>query len=222
MFPDSCFSPISEGGTIPRAIDEILGHGKDHQEYYDSVAFRWKMVVLDYSRRKLTKPGDKLPAISGLAALFGQLINDKYIAGIWWGDLIRQMLWHAENNEWLKPALVEYRAPTWSWASVDGALTFFWELESRIITGTPAIIDARVTGLASGSYGAISNGHIRIRGLLGAINYSNNCPPRMPGDVVYVKDWSYRNHFAIVYLDDNCCENRIGAYLSIKSYYQTS
>ena len=80
---------------------------------------------LNYSRRKLTSGGDSLSAIAGIVLLFGKFSTDKYPAGNWKEVLIRQMLWHAEDNDWLSRHFKDYRAPTWSWASLGGAITFF-------------------------------------------------------------------------------------------------
>lgn len=47
--------------------------------------------------------------------------GDKYLAGLWRGDILRGLMWHcrgryAVEKGWL-PA--EYRAPSWSWASIE-------------------------------------------------------------------------------------------------------
>ncbi|KAK2031940.1 HET-domain-containing protein [Colletotrichum zoysiae] len=80
---------------------------------------RWGDLVNEYSRRKLTVPDDKLPAISGLARTFGSALEDQYVAGLWKRDLIRGMLW-LTDFEATRPA--RWRAPSWSWASWDADL----------------------------------------------------------------------------------------------------
>jgi hypothetical protein len=81
---------------------------------------RWYEVVMNYSKRKLTRPSDVFPALSGLAQLFHQQLEG-YVAGLFKGDLHRGLLWHtsAFSQDERSP-----HAPTWSWASVIGTVTF--------------------------------------------------------------------------------------------------
>lgn len=80
----------------------------------------------------MAKEMDKLPAIAGLAHRFSQsLPNAGYAAGLWLTDLPQALLWRStypeKRNRYdafepRRPA--EYRAPTWSWASLDGRITY--------------------------------------------------------------------------------------------------
>lgn len=86
----------------------------------------WRRIVEDYSRRNLTSPGDKLPAITSLAQLCGTMAarDDEYLAGLWKADLLRQLLWNTDPSERsFRPP--KYRAPTWSWAVIDGPVKYF-------------------------------------------------------------------------------------------------
>ncbi|KAF1963751.1 HET-domain-containing protein [Byssothecium circinans] len=51
--------------------------------------------VQTYSSCNLTYASDTLPAISGLAKCFGDVLQDRYFAGIWGNDLLRGLLWSA-------------------------------------------------------------------------------------------------------------------------------
>jgi hypothetical protein len=64
---------------------------------------------------------DKLPAISGIAQIFAKNIPSEYIAGLWRQDIRDWLLWQLDEDP--KPRPPQYRAPTWSWASVDGRIT---------------------------------------------------------------------------------------------------
>lgn len=91
----------------------------------------WSKVVEAYCRRELSWARDKLPALSGVAHEFARILDKeelastgdipplRYLAGLWDTRIHQQLCWrvaHASPN-----ALVEeYRAPTWSWASVEG------------------------------------------------------------------------------------------------------
>jgi len=79
----------------------------------------WTDFVAHYSLRKLTFPIDKLLAIAGISKLFGTVMRDEFIAGLWRQHLMEGLLWSIRvNTRTVGPS--EYRAPTWSWASKDG------------------------------------------------------------------------------------------------------
>ena len=91
----------------------------------------WSELVAEYSTRALTKPSDKLPAFSGLASAFPRPLtppscqprdNKKYLAGIWKDSLLEGLLWSRAGEKISIPS--EYRAPSFSWASIDGAVKF--------------------------------------------------------------------------------------------------
>lgn len=76
----------------------------------------------DFTKRKLTKRSDKLPAFSGLASAFQTPELGAYIAGLWEKDLVYGLNWRTkapESDEEL-PEDGEYIAPSWSWASMHG------------------------------------------------------------------------------------------------------
>jgi hypothetical protein len=86
----------------------------------------WTFLVENYTRRNLTVPSDRLPAIAGIAKKFKDSWNYEYCAGIWKQQFIPSLTWHrdlySERHHW--PRLSQYRAPSWSWASVDGPIEF--------------------------------------------------------------------------------------------------
>jgi hypothetical protein len=104
-----------------------------------SYSIGWYDCVSDFSKRSLTQASDQLAAIAGLASRFSQLENVKYIAGLWDRDLFHGMTWRIYTRgesveEWCRPYFASkadfnlannllqppYRAPSWSWASVNG------------------------------------------------------------------------------------------------------
>lgn len=82
----------------------------------------WTKVVTEYTQRLLTTESDKLPAIQSIAAEMSTTINDIYIpsAGIWKGNLKHDLLWQV--NDGLVSIPSKYRAPTWSWASLEARI----------------------------------------------------------------------------------------------------
>jgi hypothetical protein len=54
----------------------------------------WRNVIVEqYSALNLTKQTDKLPALSGLAALVREKTQDVYLGGLWLSDLADGLLW---------------------------------------------------------------------------------------------------------------------------------
>ena len=52
----------------------------------------WENLVIIYSRGQLTYSKDKLAALSGVASELQAITGDHYLAGMWKGDLLRQLL----------------------------------------------------------------------------------------------------------------------------------
>jgi hypothetical protein len=83
----------------------------------------WRRMVVEYSFRNLTHSSDKLRAIQSLAAEMASSVDDEYIqfAGMWKRNLNRELLWYVERGTRVRPP---YRAPSWSWASLDVRVGF--------------------------------------------------------------------------------------------------
>lgn len=88
----------------------------------------WSGIVTLFSKCALTVPSDKLVALSGVANEVKRRLKElrpsaghRYIAGLWEEELPGVLIWRV-----LEPAsrAASYRAPTWSWASIDGLVRF--------------------------------------------------------------------------------------------------
>ncbi|KUJ16762.1 HET-domain-containing protein [Mollisia scopiformis] len=83
-------------------------------------SLEWCDIVRDYSSRSITVASDKLPAVSGLARLCSKTTSDEYVAGLWKSDLLASLLWYTitwSGSQFSASSV--YRAPSWSWASLD-------------------------------------------------------------------------------------------------------
>ncbi|GKT47878.1 uncharacterized protein ColSpa_08059 [Colletotrichum spaethianum] len=101
----------------------------------ETTLMMWYEFVDMYTMRALSNPHDVFAAIASIAKLAQDVLRSCYLAGIWEEDLVRGLLWkprhqvHAFFKEPLTrpkptpfaPAPV-IRAPSWSWASVEGPL----------------------------------------------------------------------------------------------------
>lgn len=139
----------------------------------DPVYKRWYEVVHDYSSRNMTKATDKLPALSGVASLVADCTNDQYLAGLWRKDLVNGLLWCASRKD--APRLTRppsWRAPSWSWAALDGSITFgYGPLMGTTRHNCIDILEASVEISGQNPYGMVSNGHITLSGRVVQIGY---------------------------------------------------
>jgi hypothetical protein len=79
-----------------------------------------------YSKCKLTFSKDKLIAFDGIAKGITSTGTDQYITGMWEYSLLYDLPWYryASDREAFPIMETISRAPSWSWASVDGEITF--------------------------------------------------------------------------------------------------
>lgn len=105
-----------------KARSESLVYKHPVKTLLDSQALecRWWTLCFRYSSCDLTYPGDKLVAISGVAREFQQRNGGLYYAGLWREGIEEQLCWQPLEPQ-TRPA---YRAPSWSWAAVDGVIKF--------------------------------------------------------------------------------------------------
>ncbi|RTE83180.1 hypothetical protein BHE90_002251 [Fusarium euwallaceae] len=62
-------------------------------------------------------------SLSALAEQMADLLDDEYLAGLWKGDIVRGLLWCCTGKSGTRSKAPEkYVAPSWSWASVRGAV----------------------------------------------------------------------------------------------------
>ncbi|KAI0186370.1 heterokaryon incompatibility protein-domain-containing protein [Xylaria flabelliformis] len=85
---------------------------------------QWHELVKTYSSRDLTFHADKLPAMGGAAAEMSQILNSGYLAGLWRSNLIYDLLWYSENWAQPPPAPLDNGSPSWSWASLNGRISY--------------------------------------------------------------------------------------------------
>lgn len=137
----------------------------------------WKLVVEMYMRGRLTYPSDKAIALSGLANEFRSRFKDDYLAGLWRQSLNEQLLWFVNQNsiqvdgKSKRPS--PYRAPTWSWLSVDAEVHLWPNLTEEMVgravpTTLIEILDVQIQLLGNNKTGQITGGYIKIHGYLKA------------------------------------------------------
>jgi hypothetical protein len=143
--------PYDEGVKTPFTLTESVLRSKPPSTLTDEelckLHLEWYKIVDNYSMTELTYPEkDKLAAIAAVAARFDRVIPGRYCAGLFEADLLNGLLWVLSGDviadgdiiadphwDMIERSLViqtdiergaGYRAPTWSWASVDEKTTF--------------------------------------------------------------------------------------------------
>lgn len=94
----------------------------------------WLRLITAYSLRRASLERDKLNAVAGIAShdSFSSALG-VYYAGMWEYDLARQLTWRTgqshrtlgPDEEFVFRRPSEWRAPSWSWASLDGGIVHF-------------------------------------------------------------------------------------------------
>ncbi|KAH7136867.1 heterokaryon incompatibility protein-domain-containing protein [Dactylonectria estremocensis] len=128
------------GGTIVDLVDRVTGGQESLVENIHPMGSmmdrntlsRWTLLLEQYTRRQLGFEGDKLLAFSAVAADTADACKSRgedviYLAGLlvehkdqysW----LHQLLWFSYPRATDSTRPGAYRAPSWSWAAVDGSV----------------------------------------------------------------------------------------------------
>lgn len=140
----------------------------------------WNDFISRYSRARLSVSSDTLVALQGLVERIITMAEDRryadadtskseYIAGLWCGRYFQQsLLWRPKaGSTHCRPQ--SYRAPSWSWASIEGEVDFFeqyipWLWNKKEIE-LAKVLNVHVESgdsYSSSATGAITSGYIDI------------------------------------------------------------
>lgn len=100
-----------------------------HEQFTDRLvkfAGGWKHVVENYAKCGITNPTDKLIAFNGIAQTIMNGCKGRCVAGVWEHNLEFDLCWSRsyEMEELFPISETSFRAPSWSWASVDGPINY--------------------------------------------------------------------------------------------------
>lgn len=143
-----------------------------------SVYKDWDAVVELYSQGSLTFAADKLVALSGLASTVLEngrtVVDDGYLAGLWHSSLPGHLLWITQENlkaQRLRETVDKYIAPSWSWASIDGRISFRLCQRNYNFKEYAATLEAAEVELESSlRFGQVRSGSIRLSGPLASVS----------------------------------------------------
>jgi len=139
---------------------------------------QWDMVVENFSARDLSVEGDKLRAFAAVASYFGMLFKARwpdvrYAAGLWYSgecprSFCRQLLWKSEDPSQARRP-VDLRAPSWSWASIDGRVSVFDRRMENMFYDPPSLTVQSVRAEPTSTlapFGEVKSGLLRVCGKL--------------------------------------------------------
>jgi len=151
----------------------------------DSLNSEWQNIVYRYTHLSLTLGKDKLPALAGIAKVWAPHMKSDYLAGIWASCLPQTLFWtfhyydfHGGSTKYARRAK-PYRAPSWSWASVDTvarrvgaekeipfATGVIWNSVSGRVDSCVRVIEATCTSSSDNPFGEVTSGILVIEGLV--------------------------------------------------------
>ncbi len=168
---------------------------------------RWYRLVNLYTRRSFTKDQDRLAALSGLAQEVQQKLGWHYFAGLWEEDMVRGLAWSPNRSPGTKHYRPQtYRAPSWSWASIEGPIKFpsSSKEETKDETKTEPdgtqlrVVSISVVPFRSDPYGMLKAGCLTVRGaiLVAAVQKGSLVLPQDPQkrNVKAGSSWSKFHH----------------------------
>ncbi|KAL5318152.1 hypothetical protein ACEPPN_013211 [Leptodophora sp. 'Broadleaf-Isolate-01'] len=160
-FAEACILPISFNQTYQGQLLATLDSNKmmrpaslfrngSPQERRAAIYFAWLSVVQNYTRRSLTFQSDIFAALGGVASEFQAELRDRYLAGLFEGDLLTSLLWQSAS-----PASAKRRttpsAPSWTWAAIVGPVDPGIAVNSNMVAptlvgeGAAKIVEAAIT-----------------------------------------------------------------------------
>lgn len=136
-----------------------------------SVYTLWYSLVQAYTKRALTNDADILPALSGIVSVFYKRLqvqhSNRYVAGLWTGDLARGLLWKSFGR--LPEHQQKVRQPSWSWVSHYGRIEFGREVNSVLAVVDIQDVDVDVKLSGKDQFGRVESAKLTFTGYIKAV-----------------------------------------------------
>ncbi|KAK3994445.1 heterokaryon incompatibility protein-domain-containing protein [Cladorrhinum sp. PSN332] len=201
----SCGIPVLRG-SAKGLVDRMLKSPKVGTANREMMWawFCWYSLVEEFTKRRLTYVKDRLPAFTGIATLF-PIPASEYLAGLWRSNLDNLLLWQNLAGNLIKrdsPDCLHRKdsfriqgryAPTWSWASVSGTVSYpaiFGTFDRDDDSELPdwKILEAKATPSTPNPYGPVNDSLLRIEGRLLPVGLGLwECPEHLGGEKDHCK-----------------------------------
>lgn len=171
-----CRLYVSRAGTLGY-VDEKPVTSLQILERKGDLHRAWQNVIRRYSAfnaSSFTKQTDVLPALSGLARIFGNILQVKYVAGHWVDMLHVSLLWWRGHDDMPPASLDEitkrfgkkqYVIPSWS-CLTRGRTKFPVSYDNRRCRSEINILDVYMPTIGADPYGALQDCCLTLEGLL--------------------------------------------------------
>lgn len=153
----------------------------------------WRELIVQFSQKQITFQSDALPAVAGLAQKWPKDVTGRYLAGLWEKQLLSGMRWQIDKIKKGTDGVAEvaeatrrfqrtkpneeYVAPSWSWASAKGPVTWgFGNLDHLEYFVQVDHERSRCHTSGPDEFGRVDSGYIFLTGRIMPISFT------LPGD----------------------------------------
>lgn len=133
----------------------------------------WDNIVDAYTRASLSVQSDKLVALSGVAKEMEAIMQDHYVAGMWFRRLEYGLLWRVLGSRRCRPSTI--RAPSRSWVSVDGLIYSAYRRSARFHF---KVLAHHLDYETDDHTGLIRGGWLELRGTLKRLEFQGELTPK--------------------------------------------
>lgn len=170
----------AENGEYPAPEDPRYGLRVKEQHFWalgrlkptlllrENLKWRWYDMVREYTTLDLSFGSDRLPAMAGLAkelemnimrsSLLRPEHGNLYVHGLWRDTFLQDILWFVDEPSNIQRKPLQRQAPSWSWASINGPVSYPKNKLGRRERFLPAAELISLTDLPSQAF-AILTGH---------------------------------------------------------------
>ncbi|KAK5674383.1 hypothetical protein LTS10_012967 [Elasticomyces elasticus] len=151
-------------------------------KYMSGIQESWCDIVQSYTECDLSYTSDKLVTIAGIAQMISRVTECRYLAGLWRKDLEHQLMWKVVSPS---PTAVRdgTRGPSWSWAAVDGTVT--WNRRYGRYTGQlheiewlARVVSCETKTITPNLFGQVASGSLVVSGPLIVLKVTEDKYPR--------------------------------------------
>lgn len=164
-----------EGRPTLRPEGTMMAQLRIFPNFFQSATI-WSILVREYTGKSLTRSTDRLPALSGIAKEMGKHFGFDgnsgvtYLAGLWSRCFAQQLTWTLGFSE--PASRVIGRAPSWSWASLDGSQIDMPRMDEwRDSQALVDIIHHETFPVGTDPFQEVTGGLLRMRGWLWKMNW---------------------------------------------------
>ena len=131
----------------------------------DQAAEFWIKIREDYSRKLLTRPTDRLAALSGIARMVHRVLrstDSRYLAGLWGPSILEELLWQRDSAvATTRIPTTDYIAPTWSWAALQYPFLRFHPGGLEEVEWKIHVVDVKVSAVDD-AFGSVKHGSLTL------------------------------------------------------------